>query len=41
MKNLKFTIITFYQFKKNHNLENLQNLLEVESVPNHLEKFEL
>ena len=28
MKNLKFTIITFYQFKKNRNLEKLQNLLK-------------
>ena len=28
MKNLKFTIITFYQFKKNTNVEKLQNLLK-------------
>ena len=28
MKNLKFTIITFYQFKKNSNVERLQNLLK-------------
>jgi len=28
MKNLKFTIITFYQFKKNRNVEKLQNLLK-------------
>ena len=27
MKNLEFTIITFYQFKKNCNIEKLQNLL--------------
>ena len=28
MKNLKFTIITFYQFKKNQNSDKLQNLLK-------------
>ena len=28
MKNLKFTIITFYQFKKNRNVERLQNLIK-------------
>ena len=28
MKNLKFTIISFYQFKKCHNLEKLQKLLK-------------
>ena len=28
MKNLKFTIITFYQFKKNHDVQRLKNLLE-------------
>jgi len=28
MKNLKFTIITFYQFKKNRNVEKLKNLLK-------------
>jgi len=28
MKNLKFTIITFYQFKKNRNVNKLQNLLK-------------
>ena len=28
MKNLKFTIITFYQFKKNRDVERLKNLLE-------------
>ena len=27
MKNLKFTIISFYQFKKNRNVNKLQNLL--------------
>ena len=27
MKNIKFTIITFYQFKKIKKIENLQNLL--------------
>ena len=28
MKNLKFTIITFYQFKKNRNVERSQNLIK-------------
>ena len=28
MKNLKFTIITFYQFKKNPNVKKLQNLFK-------------
>ena len=28
MKNLKFTIITFYQFKKNCDVEKLKNLLK-------------
>ena len=27
MKKLKFTIITFYQFKKNHNIKKIKNLL--------------
>ena len=27
MKNLKFTIITFYQFKKNSNIDNFQQNL--------------